>query len=193
MQPLTPLRGVAAVAALALPLAACGSSSPGSSSSSSRNAKASSQIAFANCVRSHGVPNFPDPGSNGRGGLLLQQSDRSGSGQSMTVNGAPVSAPAFKAAMQTCRKYLPNGGHPSAAQTAQQKAKALAMARCMRSHGVPNFPDPTFQSGPGGDVGVRIGGPGLDPNSPAFKSAQQACGPIFGKAPGAGAAAAPAP
>ena len=56
------------------------------------------------------------------------------------------------------------------------------MSRCMRSHGVPNFPDPKFQTGPSGGVGVRIGGAGLDPNSPAFQAAQKDCGSIFGKA-----------
>ena len=39
----------------------------------------------------------------------------------------------------------------------------------MRSHGVPNFPDPQFQTGPGGGFGVRINGAGIDPNSPAFQ------------------------
>ena len=57
------------------------------------------------------------------------------------------------------------------------------MSRCMRSHGVPNFPDPTFQSGPGGGVGVGIkigNGSGIDPSSPAFQAAQKECGSIFG-------------
>ena len=70
-------------------------------------------------------------------------------------------------------------------------AAAIAFAKCMRSNGVPNFPDPTFQTGPGGGLGVRIGGPGIDPSSPAFKSAQQACGSIIGKGPGPGAPPAP--
>ncbi len=149
-------------------------------------------LAFANCVRSHGVPNFPDPTNNRNGGIAIQQSDRAGSGPSTKVNGVPVNGPAFQSAMQACRKYLPNGGHPSAAKTAQMKAKALAMARCMRSHGVPNFPDPQFQTGPGGGFGVRLGGPGVNPNSPAFQTAQKACGSIFGGArPDAAAPTAP--
>jgi hypothetical protein len=74
-------------------------------------------------------------------------------------------------------------GASTAAQTAQAKARALAMSRCMRSHGVPNFPDPQFQNGPGGGVGIRLGGAGIDPNSPAFQAAQKACGSILGDAP----------
>jgi hypothetical protein len=135
-------------------------------------------------MRSHGVPNFPDPGSNARGGLLIQASQRAGSGASMTVNGVSVNAPAFQSAMQTCRKDLPNGGTPSPAQTAKMKAAALAMARCMRSHGVPDFPDPVFQTGPNGGFGIRLGGPRLDKNSPAFQAAQKVCQPLFGGAKG---------
>ena len=150
-------------------------------------------LAFANCIRGHGVPNFPDPTGNGHGGLAIRQSQRSGSGPSTEVNGVPVNGPAFKSAMQACGKYLPNGGHPSAAQTAQLKAKALAMSRCMRTHGVPNFPDPQFQAGANGGFGIRLGGAGINPNSPAFQAAQQACGKIFGGAgPGGAVAAAPA-
>ena len=168
----------------ALALAACGgSSSPNTGGATSaqgdQSSKAAAGLAFARCMRSHGVPSFPDPSAAGGGGFRLQvQSGPSGT----SVNGVAVNGPTFQSAMQACRSYLPNGGHPSATQTAKAKAQALAMSRCMRSHGVPNFPDPQFQSGPGGGVGVRIGGAGVDPNSPAFQAAQKACGSIFGKA-----------
>ena len=137
---------------------------------------ASQGLKFAQCMRSHGVPNFPDP-SGGALNLRVQQSPNG-----TNVNGVQVNGPAFQSAMNACRSYLPNGGHPTAAQAAQAKTKALAMARCMRSHGVPNFPDPTFQNGPGGGIGVRIGGAGINPNSPAFQAAAKDCGSIFGGA-----------
>ena len=97
----------------------------------------------------------------------------------MTVNGVSVSAPAFQSAMRACQKDLPNGGHPTAAQAAQARAAALAMSRCMRSHGVPNFPDPKFQSGPNGGLGIGmdLNGSGINPSSPAFQAAQKACAP----------------
>ena len=168
--------------AAGLGLAACGSSQPntnGSSSAKGSNAAdAGRALAFSQCMRSHGVSNFPDPPSNGQIQIQVQRTPNSTS-----VNGAEVNGPAFQSAMQACRTYLPNGGHPSAAQTAKAKAKALAMSRCMRSHGVPNFPDPQFQSGPGGSIGMRLGGTGIDPNSPAFQAAQKACGSILGTAP----------
>jgi hypothetical protein len=130
-------------------------------------------------MRSHGVPNFPDPGAGSGGGIQIQASDRSGSGQTLTVNGQPVSAPAFKSASLACQSLLPKprtipGG------LAIAKKNGVKFAQCMRTHGVPNFPDPQFQSGPGGGVGVRIGGPGIDPQSPAFQSAQKTCGKLLG-------------
>jgi hypothetical protein len=122
-------------------------------------------------MRSHGVPNFPDPGTNGSGGLLVQK--RVGSGASLTVNGVSVSSPAFQAAMQSCRSYLPNGGHPPPL-SASRRAALLAFSQCMRDHGITNFPDPTFENGGGG---LRFGpGSGIDPSSPTFRAAQRACG-----------------
>jgi hypothetical protein len=172
--------------AAALGLAACGSSSPSSTATNSSggqsssggqtsDASASKSLEFASCMRSHGVPNFPDPPSNGQIRLQIQQTP-----DSTSVNGVEVNGPAFRSAMTACKSYLPNGGTPSAAQTAKIKAEALAMARCMRSHGVPNFPDPKFQAGPNGGVGIQLGGSGIDPNSPAFQAAQKECGPILG-------------
>lgn len=188
MQSLASLRGVAALVALALPLAACGSSKPNTTSASAASSMRANGVAFANCIRSHGVPNFPDPSTSSGGGVQIRQSARSGSGPSTEVNGVSVNGPAFRAAMQACRSKLPNGGHPPPGGLAAVRQKALKFAACMRSHGVPNFPDPQVSSGPGGGVAVRIGGPGsgLNPNSPAMKSAAQACGSIIGKAPGPG-------
>jgi hypothetical protein len=165
----------------ALGLAACGSSTPGNAGTATTSqgngaTKAAQALAFSRCMRSHGITNFPDP-SGGHIQIQIQESPNS-----TNVNGVEVNGPAFRSAMQACRSYLPNGGHPSAAQTAKAKAQALAMSRCMRSHGVTNFPDPKFGSGPDAGVGIQLNGPGLDRNSPTFKAAQQACGSIFGAA-----------
>ena len=70
---------------------------------------------------------------------------------------------------------LPNGGQPSPQQIAKAQQAALAFSACMRSHGIKDFPDPTFT---GGGVTLRLrGGPGsdLDPSSPLFQKAQTAC------------------
>src|SRR5437588_709453 len=58
-------------------------------------------------------------------------------------------------------------------------SKALQFTACMRAHGETNFPDPTFNGG-----GARLElskSSGLDPSSPTFKAAQQACGSLIGK------------
>jgi hypothetical protein len=112
---------------------------------------------FAACMRKNGEPSFPDPNAQGE----------------ISANIDPGSAQ-FQQAQQACRKLLPNGGTPSPAEQAQARHHALAFSACMRSHGVPNFPDPQF--GSGGRVTLKIGsGLGLDPSSAQFQAAQKAC------------------
>jgi hypothetical protein len=55
---------------------------------------------------------------------------------------------------------------------AEAMARLLKAAQCMRSHGVPNFPDPTESNG-GQAIGFHVSG--IDPNSPQFQAAQKAC------------------
>jgi len=123
---------------------------------------------FSACMRAHGVRNFPDPGS--QGAINIGPS-----------SGIDPSSPTFQAAQSACRKLLPNGGQPSPQQVAKMQHQALAFSACMRSHGLPDFPDPTFT---GNRIRMAIrGGPGsdLNPQSPAFQAAQKAC---QGKLPG---------
>jgi hypothetical protein len=116
---------------------------------------------FAACMRSHGVTNFPDP--NAQGVISINSS-----------SGLDPSSPQFQQAQQACAKDLPNGGTPSPAQQAQMRQQALAFSACMRSHGLPNFPDPQF--GNGGRVTLRINvRSGIDPRSSQFQEAQKAC------------------
>jgi hypothetical protein len=189
------LIAIPALLVTGLLIAACGSSAPSKSHTPLAAATTSSPIAFAKCMRASGVPNFPDPGSNGNGGFAIQSSQRAGSGASLTVNGVTVNAPAFQSAMKACAKFMPGAGAPSAAQSAKMRADALAMSSCMRTHGVPSFPDPTFGSGPGGGASVRIGGPGsgIDPSSPAFQAAQKICVPLMQKGLSRGAGVTNAP
>jgi hypothetical protein len=172
---------IPAILAAATVLAACGGSSAPNNATASTNGK-SVGLKLAECLRTHGVPGFPDPSNGGGFGIDL------GGGGDVSVDGHQlnVSAPAFQKAMQDCRKYQPQGPPISGAQLAKIKQNALKMAQCMREHGVPNFPDPQISSGPGGQgIAVRIGaqaaagGPGrFSPESPAFRNAQKVCGPI---------------
>jgi len=125
----------------------------------------SGPLAFSKCMRANGVPNFPDSSSDG---MRIGEH-----GQTVSVNGVSVNAPAFTAAVQKCERYRPHtSGSP--AQTAQQIRHGLQFARCMRSHGVPNFPDPEIRSGPGGNQVAYL--PGVNIQSPAVQSAANACG-----------------
>ncbi len=162
-------------------LAACGSSTSSSTTGAASGAGVGAGsgnyqkgLQLASCMRSHGVPNFPDPKTTGNGAMLIQSSN----GQ-MAVNGVTVNAPAFQSAMQACHTDLPGGGRP-APLSASRRDSALKFSQCMRAHGLTGFPDPSFARG-----GVQIRIPdknGLSPNSPAFKAAQQACGSLLGKA-----------
>jgi hypothetical protein len=124
--------------------------------------KAANGAKFAECMRKNGVPNFPDPSANGS--ITINSS-----------NGVNPSSPKFRAANEKCRKLLPNGGQPTAHQQAEVQQRMLAFARCMRAHGLKDFPDPTFTNG-GGSMQLK-GGPGTDlnPTSPLFQRAQSAC------------------
>lgn len=144
---------------LAAFLPACGGGS-GASSSPTTNAPSASPssssqsgaVAFAQCVRSHGVADFPDP-QNGH----------------FLIGGNDQNNPSFQSAVQACQHLLPggsasNGGSSGGSNTSE----LLAFAQCMQTHGVPQFPDPT----PNGGIGLPQG---VDPNSPQFQQAWQTC------------------
>jgi hypothetical protein len=120
---------------------------------------------FASCMRSHGLPGFPDPNAQG---VITGNAG----------SGLDPGSPQFQKAQQSCAKFLPNGGTPSPAQQALMRRQALAFSACMRSHGLPKFPDPQF--GAGGRVALRIGSSsGIDPRSPQFQAAQKTCGSLL--------------
>jgi hypothetical protein len=190
----TAFRGLALVAVLGLSLlaAACGGGSSGAKvaqvgTTSSTNGSGSSSgsgsgnpTAYSACMRSHGVPNFPDPDSKGR---IKITSGVSANGQK---TGVDVHSPQFDRARKACDNLLPNGGRPTAAEHAQEQQQMLKFAQCMRSHGVPKFPDP--KAGGALALGTKAG---VDPNTPAFQAAQKTCqklvpgGPIVSAPTGA--------
>jgi hypothetical protein len=109
-------------------------------------------------VRSHGVPDFPDPGSNGQIPNDAKRALRE------------VSDSVAKAATYACRNLNP-AGQGSPPLTAQGQQDYLRAAACMRSHGFANFPDPTF---PGGRMNIFIPS-SIDTKSRQFTQAQQTC------------------
>jgi hypothetical protein len=147
-----------------------GSAADGAGKSSTPETNASTQqkmVAYSQCMRTHGVPEFPEPTE---GHLLVHSSDHNGQ-----VRGVNPQSSQFQAAQKVCGKLMPEGGTPSPAQQAKAQESALKFSQCMRTHGVPNFPDPTF-SGGGAKLTLKAGGAnGIDPNSPQFKAAQKTC------------------
>jgi hypothetical protein len=153
------------------------------SSSSAPGDVASQALAFARCMRASGVPNFPDPAP--------------GSGFLFSASGLNPDAPAVKAARTKCQKLLPGGGPPvpgtETHPTGQTLERLTRIATCMRSHGVPQFPDPRtsvpedpFGPGPGGvitdfDNAFLLFPSTLDMHSPAYDRATAACGVLAGK------------
>ncbi len=147
-----------AVAGVALLASACGGS-PASHAGAS--AQQSAAIAFAHCMRSHQVPNWPDPNASGVFDKSKLTSQQLGAGPSRV-----------QSAQTACRHLLPGGGAaPSLAQLQQARAQGLQFSQCIRAHGVPSFPDP--------DSTGRIPDPasvGIDQGSPKFEAANRACG-----------------
>ena len=177
---------VIATAALALLAAAC-SSSPsltGGSPAAGGSADPTSAVAYSHCVCGHGVPNYPDPGS---GGTLPK----------VSAQQLGVSSPQLQAARRACQHLLPATGGSLDANSlrqceltgdcpqalVQQMMNAdLKLARCMRSHGLPNFPDPTNggSSGPVFNI-TRVGISDAASHARLFIAKLNECGRLVGR------------
>ena len=143
-----------AAAVLALLATAC-SSSPKPSASAPPTYQ--QMLNYAVCMRSHGAPTFPDP-VQAPGGIWAF----------LSTPGSDVNDPPATAA-KACQKLAPKESAlpPSVIQAAVQQG--LKLAKCMRAHGITDFPDPSTSGG-----GVSIQRP-ADSNSPQYQAAQQAC------------------
>lgn len=143
------MRSLAAVASgCAVVVAACGSSgSTGYHNPKYPYGAPNVPVSLSKCMRANGVSSFPDPRSApGGGGVGWPGGLVFGSNGRLVVMGQLIAGPAVAHAEDTCKEYLPSGGPPPEVSESQ-RASALAAAACMRSHGVPAFPDPTFKSG----------------------------------------------
>jgi hypothetical protein len=119
-------------------------------------------------MRTHGVPNFPDPGANGSNGFFSPNS------------GINPQSPAFQSAQRACGPGPGDSGPPPMSES--RKLAAIAFAKCMRTHGQPDFPDPTL-SAPSGAPRILVLrgmlfalGPDINPRSQAFTQAAARCG-----------------
>jgi hypothetical protein len=94
-------------------------------------ADAQKAVKFAECMRSNGVSEFPDPGGSGK--ITI---DAVANGSSLDT-----STPAFKEAISACKDLEP-AGFMGSTRSSQQQQAALRFAQCIRDNGVKDFPDP---------------------------------------------------
>jgi hypothetical protein len=142
----------AALAGITVLAAACGGGPPAGAGSESGQTPYQQALAYAQCMRSHGDPGFPDP-----------------NGQGLFPHPA---GPLYESASSACGHLLPS--QPLTAALKQEHVRqALRFSACMRSHGVPGFPDPTVVQG-GTAVGFDVPR-SIDRNSPQFQAAAHAC------------------
>jgi hypothetical protein len=110
------------------------------------------------CARANGMPNLPDPqiDSNGRANF---------------PNGTPDPPASVRRACQAIYDRLPPSARGEETRPPADMQALLRFARCMREHGVADFPDPDAE----GNFRAPSGSTGLSPNSPSFQRAEQAC------------------
>lgn len=160
-------RSALAIVAVAAGVATvgCGSNSPTSTQSAKRfvSHALAEQVAYAQCMRTHGVPGFQDP--------TLKRSAL-GVGVSQGVPASVGQSPAFNSAQRACQKLLPPGSQGPGSQpvTAAQHAQMVTFAACVRAHGVTDMPDPAAN-------GVFHLPPQINQDAPAFQSAIKHCIP----------------
>jgi hypothetical protein len=134
------LRPLAALAMVALIGAGCsngsaengstttGSSTGTTSSSGSGGAKKltarDKAVKFAECIRAHGVSDFPDPNAHND-----------------FEYGVSVTPAVWQRATTACKSLQPPGTL-SSKRTPKQQSGALRFAQCIRDNGVKDFPDP---------------------------------------------------
>jgi hypothetical protein len=162
---------ITAIAVLTLVAACGGASSPTAAGSSS----SPSAVAYSACVRSHGVPNFPDPGTGGQ----VPKADPQQLG---------VSTSQYQAARAACQHLIPAAG--SSAEQQQETQCAMAndcspavtqqwmsglrtLAGCLRTHGEPNWPDPAVTSQ--GQPHFNYDQAGIDHHSPQVLAQVDEC------------------
>jgi hypothetical protein len=153
-----------AIASVALLAAGCGSSTPHRSGDPGPKSAADGAYKYSACMRNHGVTNFPDPKVSSHGDQTQI---------ALVVPSTFAKAPAFKTAEQACQALMP--GPPAGPTAAQEQAREhamLAFARCVRSHGLTNFPDPTSQ----GQLTLEmIRAAGINLHAPDVLPAARAC------------------
>jgi hypothetical protein len=154
----------ALLAGIALLAAACGGGSAGSAGSS-LYAKA---LAYTQCMRSNGEPDFPDPTSQGE--YIMKPND-----------GVDWNSQQFARTAKACAKLSPPAVPLTGSQIQKFLSQDLKWDACMRSHGITNLPDPSTADGGVGQLIPKAVG-----TLPQFPAAEQACRSLAPRAPSGG-------
>ena len=122
-------RPLAALALVALIGAGCGSNPPSETGAATATATKTATardkaVKFAECIRTHGVSDFPDPNA-----------------KNQFEYGVSVSPAVWNRAVSACKKLQPPGTL-SGKRSPREQSGALRFAQCMRDNGVKDFPDP---------------------------------------------------
>lgn len=114
-------------------------------------------------MRTHGVSNFPDPQVTTTGNSVSVR---------QMVPAGDASTPAFKKAQKACAKLQPGAQGATPDHQGPSKTALLAFARCLRAHGISNFPDPTSA----GQLQLStISAAGVNVHTHAFFTAGRSC------------------
>jgi hypothetical protein len=153
----------AALAGVALLAAACDGGSTSTTAppvSQGGGNSTGDAVAYSQCMRTHGVPTFPDPGPDSLPGKPFGAA-------TLAQAGVDPNTPQFTAASAACARLSPV---MTPADDRQDLSLMLRLVACMRAHGVPSFPDPATADG-----GVQLTlTPGIT-SSPHYQSALRAC------------------
>jgi hypothetical protein len=158
----TPAFAVATL--LATLMAGCGSSAPPSTTArQSPSSPGAAAFKFAQCMRTHGVTNFPDPQVTSRGAATSIR---------QVAPASAVASPRFKSAQKACHGFEPAPGNATGGGRQPRAQVLLAFARCLRNHGFADFPDPDRS----GQLSLQtISAAGVDYRSREFLTAAKNC------------------
>ena len=115
-------------------------------------------LKYSGCIRSHGVPKFPDP-------------QYAGGFPAGSLSGIKQGSPQFLRAQKACASFARAAGMGPPSEAAQQAhmVKMLKISHCMQKHGFPDFPDPDAQGG------LMVNPSSLNMGSPQYEAAARKC------------------
>ncbi len=121
----------------------------------------------AQCMRDHGVANFPDPIIDNEGHLRLPDGP-GGEAAKQALNNNPAAQAACEPILDRLGPYL---ARDKGAVTQEEMQNLLKLAQCIRENGIPEWPDPK-SDGSFPLVGTPLETEG---KSPRLRAAMQAC------------------